>query len=129
MSLQDDVFSESDQTIVPVPTPEWPKVDGKLFAKSLSALEMDQWQQKGSKAKAEGMFFNFRAVLVQMGTVDGSGAQVFDAASVGSIAGRNAAPVDRLWEAIWTTSGQDKAAKDAIVKNSETAPGDGSQSD
>lgn len=129
MSLATDIFSESDQTLVPVPTPEWPSADGKLFARSLSALEMDRFQQRIRKAKEDQLFFNTRAVLVQLGTVAESGDQVFSPGDVARLADRSAAPVERLWGAIWKASGQDEEDKKALVKNSETIPAEDLQSD
>ncbi len=125
-TLRERVQRTNDRQTVPVPTPEWPEVDGELHARNLNAHELDVYQRALSRAREKNWDeYQVRAKLVQTATVDCNGVQVFLPTDVEWLGSKNAKPVDRLWNAIFDLSGQGNEEKEELVKNSDgTLDGD-----
>lgn len=130
MSIRDRILQADDLQRRAVPTPEWPELDGQLYARALGGDERDAWEtftaslsevdpndkeRRRMKPGSSGI----RAKLVCMGTCDAHGDAVFQDGDEARLGLKNAAALDRLDDAIRELSGMDQKGGDA-GKNSPT---------
>lgn len=107
MSLlsRDQILGADDRTYEVVSTPEW---GGEVRLRSLTGSERDEWEnslvrQVGKKQVAN--MRNARAKLIALSAVDGDGQPLFTSGDVIKLGSKNAAPLDRLFEACQRLSG------------------------
>jgi hypothetical protein len=116
------ILSASDRKFTEVQVPEWG--DGAMVrVQSLSAQERDTWEESNrtkpdAEGKMETVFENMRARLVALVVVDGDGQPLFSRDDVTEIGKKNAAPIDRIFEAACKLSGIGKNDVKEMVKNS-----------
>ena len=127
------IFDEPDRPVSPepIPTPEWPRADGKVFARALSGDARDQHEtfvsnlvERGGRGRLKPNSIGIRAHLVALGSCLADGSPIFTVADVERLGQKNAAPLDRLYDAIRRLSGMDR--DEDAEKKSETTTGDGS---
>lgn len=107
MSLlsRDQILGADDRTYEVVSCPEW---GGEVRLRSLTGSERDEWEnslvrQVGKKQVAN--MRNARAKLIALCAVDEAGQPLFGPGDVIKLGSKNAAPMDRLFEACQRLSG------------------------
>lgn len=107
MSLlsRDQILGADDRTYEVVSCPEW---GGEVRLRSLTGSESDEWEnslvrQVGKKQVAN--MRNARAKLIALCAVDEAGQPLFGPGDVIKLGSKNAAPMDRLFEACQRLSG------------------------
>ena len=131
-NLAELILSEPDRPVSekPVPTPEWPRADGKVYVRALSgddrdrnetALSMSADKKTGRlKANTAGI----RARVVTMGACHQDGNPIFTIADVERLGKKSAVVLDRIYDAVRKISGMDNA--DDAEKNYEATTGESS---
>lgn len=116
---KEDIMQTPDRTYEYVTIPEW---KGRVRVRSLSAQERDNWEASFISTNKKGVQTvttrGIRASLVQLSVVDEKGALVFSAEEIGSLNGKNAAAVDRIYDAAARLSGITDDDIEEIVSNS-----------
>jgi hypothetical protein len=133
MSLAKIVLQTEDLPKVPFPCPEWPAADGKLFLRVLAGMERMEWEEcfvAPEKRTLPLPTADPRALAVGRAMVDEHGGQVFNDEEIALLSRKNAAVLDRAYDAVLRLSGIRKSAKQAEDdrKNSAKTPGGGSSS-
>jgi hypothetical protein len=122
MTLQESIRNSPRRGNIPVPTPEWPEADGKLFAKQCTMAELggcyDEIREDKRLSKSP-----FTVAIVAQLTIDAENNQVFtpDAAEWLHKEAPSG-PVRRLFAAIDELNCLSETAREGIRKNSETTP-------
>jgi hypothetical protein len=125
MPLRDDILAAQDRPIEPVATPEWPAVDGKLFLRTLSALEREHFAQSyrsNGDGKLGGARANVMARFCVLVLCDAQGQPVFteaDAVELGQKAGH---VLDRIFNAARKLNKIGVEASEELLKNSASGP-------
>ncbi len=106
--------------------------DVGVIVRGLNGTERDRFEgsildQSGKKTKVN--MQNARARLVSMSVVDEKGKLVFSQADVQALGSKNAAALDRIFEAASRLSGISEDDMEELVKNSEAIPSESSTSD
>ena len=138
--LRDLVLKSDDLPRRPVPTPEWPQADGRVFARALSGDERDKWEvfmanhsepvEDGDVRRLRPGTKHIRATLIVMGACDENGDAIFSENDVIAIGMKNAAPLDRLYDAIRELSGMTlEAAAVPLPLGSDSSAGSASESE
>ncbi len=143
MSLISDQLKKIDDLPrEPVATPEWPEIDGKVFARRLTGDERDEWEVfqghvldqdtigEDKKSKLALMKLgtkNIRATIVRLGACDEDGDSIFSPADVVWLGMKASEPLDRIRDVIKRLSGM-KDDEEDTAKNSPEAPGESSPS-
>jgi hypothetical protein len=130
-TIAERILQENDLRRELVPTPEWPGVDGEVWARCLSGDELDQWEiflsantdKESEQFRAD--VKNVRAKLVALGACDRDGQPIFTAQQVLALGRKNGVALDRLHDIILRLSG--RRNRDA-EKNSGATDGDASSS-
>jgi hypothetical protein len=121
MDLAEILEGLDDRQLVAVPTPEWPELDGRLFARKFCGLLRARYyaamRQYGATSGAD-----FVALVVACGTVDGDGRPVFEPEQYLWIRGKDADAQDRLAAEIDRLNVLSCKAQEELSKNS-AAPG------
>lgn len=127
---RDEFLNAGDITTRDVAAPELGK-DAFVRVRGASALEMDEYEGslvttvfKGDKAEVITNNRNAKARLVVKCVVDEDGDPVFKDADADALGRKRAGLINRLYDAIQDLSGTSRAQRDALEKNSVTAPGD-----
>lgn len=110
--MRDVIFGYDFPAPVPVPTPEWPELDGKVFVRTITALERDAYEDGYSRG---GSMANARARLVVMAACDKDGEPVFMDEDVDRVGMQPASVISRLWYKARTLSVGEGA--EGAVKN------------
>lgn len=117
----------------PFPTPEWPKADGHLFLRGITADEHDAHDiflahhVSSLPNNALKLGTTFRARVAAMGLVNESGERVFShSAEHLAILGKKGPVVERAYDRVRELSGMTVEESEELEKNSETATGDSS---
>ena len=121
MALRAQILAADDLGRKSVPVPEW---GCTVWVRQITAGERDDLELSvmAVEGDTKERLKHFRSRLVCMTVVDEGGGQIFLPEDIEAIAGKSGAVVDRLAEAAQELNLMDKAAVDALVKNSETAP-------
>jgi len=140
MALREEIFKVHDLPREMVPTPEWPAVDGQVYARCLSGDERDKYEvylanqsepDPGAGEDTRRMKLgatHLRAMLVAIGACDEEGDSIFRDGDLVQIGMKSANVLERLRIAIRRLSGMDDD-EDATAKNLPEAPGDSSSTD
>lgn len=99
------IFALDDRKYEDVDVPEW---GGTVRVRNLTGEERDAYEasmvhQVGNKAQAN--LRNMRAKLIALSAINEDGTRLFDQADLIRLGQRNAAPLDRLFEACQRLSG------------------------
>jgi hypothetical protein len=108
-----------------VAVPEW---GGEVRVRALSGAQRDEWEQMSRAAIADNRMPNARARLCVMAMVDEAGQRLFSVEDVEALGAKNAAALDRIWDAAARLSGLTAGSQEAAAKNSSAAPSGGSTS-
>lgn len=134
--LRDLIRNADDLSREVFPTPEWPEVDGKVFARGLKGDERDEWEAFVSNASGPpnpdgtpGAFTpksrNWRATLVSKGLCDEHGVRIFENADIPLLGSKSTVVLNRAYDKICALSGMGENKEDAAKNLSEM---DGSSS-
>ena len=122
MSIKDTIRNRKRTIITePVPTPEWPDVDGTVCVRKLSARQQDDWEADilivdGKLSKTRD-FKNIRAKFAVLCACDKDGVLLFDSEDADWIGDEDVTVVDRLWEAGRKLSGISDKDNEELAKN------------
>lgn len=125
----------------PVATPEWPGVDGKVFARRLSGDERDEWESFQAHSLDQDKFAEdnrlalmkigtkkVRATMVAMGACDEDGDSIFSTSDVIWLGLKACEPLERIRDTIMRLSGMRDSDEDS-AKNLPQPPGESLPSD
>jgi len=134
MGLADLILQAEDLPRQSFPCPEWPVADGKLFVRGLTGLERVEWEQIFAdplKRTVVVVGNDPRALTAGKAIVDEFGGRVFADEQIELLSQKNAAVLERAYDAILRLSGIRASAKDVgdERKNSEKTPGEDSSTD
>jgi len=141
MTIREEIFKAEDLPRELVPTPEWPAVDGQVYARGLSGDERDKWEvflahniDRKAMAEDEGIALakigtmHIRSMIVALGACDAEGDPIFQDADLVQLGGKSAAALARIRDAIYRLSGMSDD-KEETAKNLPEAPGSDSSTD
>jgi len=136
MSLAELILSADDLPREPLPTPEWPAADGKLFIRALTGQERrdlellfrqnaDAEESPNNQEKLDP-----RAFVAAKAFCDENGQRVFQDNQIKALAGKNSIPLDRAYDKCVRLSGIRLTAEEAEQekKTSEKTTSSGSSS-
>jgi hypothetical protein len=106
---------------IPVPTPEWPQVDGQMFVRVLTAEERRLWADQATDDEGRARA-NYMVSLVVACACDREGAPAFSAAEMAWLGGRNGNAVKRMYDHAARVNCMTREAAEAVEKNSEAGP-------
>lgn len=117
MSLEDQILAESDiPAPVPVPTPEWPSVDGQVHVVRLTTREIASlWAWFNATAKPDDALAPY-AVVACAREKDGT-TPIFSRARVADLAGKAGTVVSRIFHAADALNLLTQASREPIEKN------------
>src|SRR5665213_2987400 len=120
MSLKDLIYEAEDRAqIVPVPTPEWPAVNGKLFIRQMSGQDRHDWEISAYDAQGQLKRDSLQARMVVATVVDETGGKVFDGeADVEKLSTKSIVPIQRLFDVAMKLNAVSQSDIEEIVKNS-----------
>jgi hypothetical protein len=138
LNLAELILAENDRTVSgkPIPTPEWPSVDGRVHVRALSGDDRDAHEtfvqslvpaaRKGKRAATRfaADTRGIRAHMVMLGACDKDGEAIFTKEQLDRLGQKNGTVIDRLDTEIRKISGMIVSEDDE--KNSETTHGEGS---
>lgn len=116
------ILAAQDQQLATVPVPEWGE-GAFVHVRSLTGTERDAYEMAVYKNDA-----NVRATLCRFGICNQEGERIFGAADVAPLGKKSAAALDRCYDKIRELSGMNRAAQEAIEKNSKSPAGEDSSS-
>jgi|SRR5215831_13025656 len=122
MGLRDDILAAEDRLRLPVPTPEWPAADGKLYVRTISALERERFSE-AYRGNGDGRVRNVMARFCVLCLCDGDGRAVFTEADAEELGRKAGHVVDRIFSAAQKLNGIGAAAAEEALKNSASGPG------
>ncbi len=118
LDLRQAIRDSDDHKIVPVPTPEWPKVDGKVFVTSMNANEYIKYSE-AIDTKGEAIVSDLVRLVVRA-VCNSKGKPIFAAEDAKWLAAeKNGAVIMRLAMAAQKASGMSAAAIEGAEKNLE----------
>lgn len=123
MQIRAAIEAEQDMKIHPVPTPEWPTVDGHVFVRTMSSLHKEEFVDAISRIRfdlrPEGSSANIKVFteettrkLVAMSACDKDGNLIFTLDDVKMLGSKNAACMQRLIDATSDLNGFSDDAKE-----------------
>lgn len=124
-----DIFAVDDTEYDEVDCPEW---GGKVRLKSIKGTQRDAYEQSvisGSGADRKMNLRNARAKLIVLCAVDEDGRTLFSADDVNRLGGKNAAPLDRLFDACRRLAGMSEKDVERITEDFGATQGDGDTTD
>ena len=139
MTIREEIFAVDDLPMEMVPTPEWPVVDGQVYARCLSGDERDQYEiflanhsepEPGGDEDTRRIkpgTKHLRSMLVAMGACDEDGDSLFTSKDLVQLGMKSAKVLERIKTAIRRLSGMDEDEDQA--KNLPEAPGGDSLND
>ena len=130
MSILNKILGRTNKAPVPVPTPEWPELDGQLFIRRLSPAERVEFHeaadtQKATKNPAFRVFLAIHCAVLPDGSrafADGDWQALVSDVGSGSA-------LDRLAEAADLTNTITQWAQDELKKKYVATPSSASNSD
>ena len=118
MTIAEILQGLDDRRLAAVPTPEWPELDGQLFARKFCGRQRAEYYAAMRKFQAsEGP--QFVALVVACGTVDAQGAAAFAAEDYAWIVEKDPDALGRLFAAIDERNLLSSAAQGELIKNCE----------
>lgn len=119
------IFDADDAQYDTVACPEW---GGEVRLRSIRGRQRDQYEQSlitGNGADRKQNLTNARAKLIVLCAVDEAGAQLFSADDVNRLGAKNAAPLDRLFDACRKLTGMTENDVERLTEDFGLAqPGD-----
>jgi hypothetical protein len=126
---RDAILSADDTKYDTVPCPEW---GGDVRVRSLTGTQRDAYeasimQTNGTDRKLN--LRNARAKMVVLAVVDDDGRPVFTTDDVSALGRKNAAPIERIFDAARKMSGMSEEDVEKLTENFGADPSDGDTSD
>jgi len=123
------ILGADDRKYETVECPEW---GGEVRLKSISGTQRDAYEQSliqnsGSDRKMN--LRNARVKLIVLCAVDGEGRSLFTAEDVSALGRRNAAPIDRLFDACKRLAGMGDDDVEKLTEDFGATQGDDAISD
>ncbi len=115
MNFLELIAGTADRKPVPVPTPEWPAADGKIFVRRLSAIERVQFHTEADEQKAV-TGAAFQAFIVAFCAADENGARGFADDAWKALQDEPGSVVDRIADAADELNLLSIAAREALKK-------------
>ena len=122
MSLREEILAAEDRPREPVPTPEWPAADGKLFVRTISALEREHFSE-AYRANGDGRIHNVTARFCVLCLCDADGRPVFTDADAEELGGKAGHVLDRIFALARKLNRIGAEAAAETLKNSGSGPG------
>ena len=124
MSLAEMILKADDLPKVPVETPEWSEVDGKLHGRVLTGTERRQLEKLFTQSE-EQPDQDPRAYVCGKAIVDEFGGRVFTDEQITALSGKSSVVLDRAYDAIMRISKirESKEEVETARKNSSTTDG------
>jgi hypothetical protein len=124
MLTRETILKTDDRRIEPVKLPEW---GGELFVRNLSGTELSDWQdlcasRTDPKTKKVTNSRGLKGALLVAAACDADGAPVFQEGDAEWLEGKNAAPLNRVWDKACEMSGIGGDEKKKLEKNSDDDP-------
>lgn len=124
-----EILDADDRRYDTVACPEW---GGDVRLRSISGRQRDAYEaslidQRGSDRKLN--LSNARAKLIVLCAVDGDGAPLFTAEDLRALSAKNAAPLDRLFDAAKALVGMSDNDVKTLTEDFGAAQSDGDTSD
>jgi len=126
---RDAILSADDTKYDTVPCPEW---GGDVRVRSLTGTQRDAYeasimQTNGTDRKLN--LRNARAKMVVLAVVDDDGRPVFTTDDVSALGRKNAAPIERIFDAARKMSGMSEEDVEKLTENFGADPSGGDTSD
>ena len=128
---RDAVLKASDLKRERVEVPEW---SGHVYVQTMTGTERDDYElslmtEPGEDGKREQDLTNLRAKLCACTMVDKTGKLMFTVNDVVALGEKNAAALDRVYDAAQRLNRLRDKDVEELAKNSEKIPGENSSSD
>lgn len=114
---RDAIIDANDRTYGEVDCPEW---GGKVRIRNLSGTQRDAYEAslvQGRSNDRQLNLANARAKMLVLAIVDGEGRQLFTADDVRALGRKNAAPIERIFDAARKLSGMSQEDVDKLTEN------------
>ena len=121
MSVLAKILGRQNKAPVPVPTPEWPTADGKIFVRRLSALERVEFHTAASAQKAIAGAA-FQAFIVAFCAADEAGNRGFPDDAWRALQAEPCTVIDRIADAADDLNLLSSAARENLKKKSPAIP-------
>jgi len=126
---RDAILDADDRKYDAVECPEW---GGKVRVRSLTGTQRDAYEaslvsDRGNDRKLN--LANARAKMVVLAVVDADGRQLFTADDVRALGRKNAAPIERIFDAARRLSGMSREDVEKLTENFGDDPSDDGTSD
>jgi hypothetical protein len=121
---RDAILDADDRKYDAVDCPEW---GGKVRVRSLTGTQRDAYEGsliEGRGADRKMNLANARAKMVVLAVVDGEGRQLFTADDVRALGRKNAAPIERIFDAARRLSGMSEEDVEKLTENFGDDPND-----
>lgn len=120
---REEVLSADDVRYTVVDVPEW-NSKKKLRLRSMRARDRDRIEAMVTQVKGKGrtVVENIRATVVAVCAVNGAGETIFTTEDIEALGERDAAAMDRAFDAAWKLSGMGVEAVKAIEAELKNAP-------
>ena len=119
MTIAEILKGTDDKKLTAVPTPEWPELDGQLFARKVSAAQKIGFWDASRKNKASSGAA-FVAMMVTMGATDKDGIRAFGDDDFLWLQEKDGEAIGRLAEAIDSLNVLSSYQQGNLEKNSES---------
>jgi hypothetical protein len=95
LSLKETILGARDRTVRPVSVPEWPGTEGKLFLRTLSGAEREEYES-WAKVNAKGSGLTVLGKFLSLVLVDPAGQPVFSEEDIPLLRQKNSSVILRL---------------------------------
>jgi hypothetical protein len=123
------VLAEQDLVIDPVPTPEWPSVDGQIYVRTLRGIERETYLKSirrvtgsGRKQVVDIEIQDSTAKLAALAMCDRHGHALFSLTHVAALGQKSSRALDRVVKAAAKLNGLDDDAEEAAKNASAETP-------
>ncbi len=123
---RDDILGADDLTREPVEVPEW---GGTVFVRTMTGTERDEFETSmfvGLGKKRKENFANLRARMVALCAVNDKGERLFTYQDAEALGRKNAAALDKVFDAAQKLNGFREQDIEKLVENSDNGPDDAS---
>lgn len=126
---RDQIIEADDRKYETVECPEW---GGDVRLRSITGTQRDAYEQslmQGNGADRKMNLRNARVKLIVLCAVDETGRPLFTAEDVSSLGRKNAAPIDRLFDAARKLAGMTSEDVDKLTEDFGATPDDDATSE
>jgi hypothetical protein len=126
---KEQILAAEDREYEIVPCPEW---GGEVRLRSITGLQRDKYEQsliQGNGSDRRMNLSNARVKLIVLCAIDEDGRQLFTSEDVSALGRKNAAPIDRLFDACKKLAGMSDEDVDRMVEDFGATQGEGDTSD